>query len=95
MKDENCYHVTCYNPECAMEFCFYCWVSFDSINWHGGMYHRQDCRNFEDYGEETAYYGDCPACQRCKEALGEERACEKPIKTRAQYLEEILELVQN
>jgi|JI6StandDraft_1071083.scaffolds.fasta_scaffold18575_6 hypothetical protein len=95
MKDENCDHVTCQNPDCGLEFCFYCWVPFDSINWHGSMYHRQDCRNFEDYGEDVNFYDECPSCLKIREAEGEDRVCDKPTKTRVEFLEDLLQLVQN
>lgn len=94
MKDENCDHVTCQNPECSTEFCFYCWNHFDSINWHGGMYHRTDCRNFEDYGDAVDFYEDCPACLKSREQHGNDVVCQKPDKTRAEFLEEILQTKQ-
>lgn len=94
MKDENCDHVTCQNPECELEFCFFCWVPFNSINWHGGMYHRNDCRNYEDYGDTVYYYEECPECQKVKDNCGEEQVCERPDKSRAEFLEEILSITQ-
>lgn len=94
MKDENCDHVTCQNPECELEFCFYCWVPFNSINWHGGMYHRTDCRNYESYDDNVDYYDECPECQKMKDNHGEEKVCERPIKSRTEFLDEILTIKQ-
>ena len=76
-------------PACNLEFCFYCWVPFDSANWHGGMFHRTDCRNFEDYGEDVSYYHECPACVKASEGTDQEVCCPKPAETRAEMLERL------
>lgn len=73
LKDENCDHVTCDNPDCGYEFCFGCSVEFSPIANHGNHYHRTDCRNYECYDDYEAYYVD--ECTECKK-LG--TACNPP-----------------
>lgn len=70
-------------------------MPFDSINWHGGMYHRTDCRNYEEYTDNVDYYEECTECQKVKDTVGTESVCLRPTKSRAEFLEEILMTAQN
>lgn len=89
LKDENCDHVTCDNPDCAFEFCFFCSITFSPINNHGGHFHRKDCRNYEYYEDYEPYYSE--ECSECTK-LG--AGCQPTDVTKEYFINELIQKME-
>lgn len=72
-KDENCEHVRCVNPACAIDFCFKCACIRSPTMVHGNHYHRPECVFYAKYDGPDEFKPD--KCTECKK-MG--KACDRP-----------------
>ena len=73
IKDIGCEHVECTNEKCRVSFCFQCSAFRDPTLYHGGHYHRPNCKFYAEYYGIDDKYNE--KCFRCKEKGS---LCNKP-----------------